>query len=269
MRVLRVRYQDKFFYAALLQQESPEGEGPILEVQCLNKEMGFAEPIPLQQVQVVPPVVPTKIVCLAVNYRTHANEVGRAIPDEPVLFLKPPSAVIGSGQPIIMPPQSKRVDYEGELALIIGKHCRNVAPEDAAGCLFGYACANDVTARDLQKKDGLFARAKGFDTFAPIGPWIETQVDDPGNLRLRTFVNDTLRQEGSTSDMIFTPFEALSFVSSVMTLQPGDVILTGTPAGIGSLNPGDEVRVEIEGVGALINPVISAVLDEPSNAPLQ
>jgi len=245
MRVLRVLHQERIFYGSLVDNA----------VHCLNKELGYEAPIPLKELSVLPPVMPTKIVCLAVNYRKHAEECGRDIPEEPILFLKPPSAVIGCGQAIVLPSQSSRVDYEGELAMVIGKACRNVTPEQAPEHVFGYACANDVTARDLQKKDGLFARAKGFDTFAPIGPWIETEVKDPANLSIKTLVNNELRQDGHTSDMIFPPFDILSMISQVMTLNPGDVILTGTPPGIGPIKPGDDIRIEIEEVGILINPV--------------
>jgi len=245
MRVLRVRHKDNVFYGSLTDQG----------VFCLNKELGYKDPIPLQQLAVLPPVVPTKLVCVAVNYKTHAEEMGHKLPDEPVLFLKPPSAVIGSGQPIVLPPQSKQVDYEGELAVVIGKTCRNVSLDHVAEHIFGYACANDVTARDLQKKDGQFGRAKGFDSFAPIGPWIETEAPNPAALTLKTTVNGQVRQQGNTSDMLFPPLMLVSYISSIMTLHPGDTILTGTPKGVGPLAAGDEVRVEIETVGILINPV--------------
>ncbi|MEF3697301.1 fumarylacetoacetate hydrolase family protein [Desulfolutivibrio sp.] len=247
MRVLRVRHQDKSFYASLLEDH----------VVCLDRSLSYDKPIPLSEIQLLPPVAPTKVVCAAVNYRSHAAEVGREVPDEPVLFLKPPSAVIPAGQPIVLPRASARVDYEAELAVVMGRPCRNVPPEKVAAHIFGYTCANDVTARDLQNKDGLYGRAKGFDTFAPIGPWIETEAPDPGNLAIRTLVNGEVRQEGDTSDMIFPVAELVSFISRVMTLQPGDVILTGTPPGIGPLAAGDEVRIEIAGVGVLINPVVA------------
>jgi 2-keto-4-pentenoate hydratase/2-oxohepta-3-ene-1,7-dioic acid hydratase in catechol pathway len=272
MRVLRVRYQDQVFYGALHQAEAEGQEAPQLFIQCLNRELGIEGPIPLQQCAVLPPVVPTKIICLAVNYRAHAAEMGHAIPEEPVLFLKAPSAVIGSGQPIVLPRMSQRVDFEGELAIVLGKVCRRVAVEDIPSHIFGYSCANDVTARDLQKRDGQYGRAKGFDSFAPVGPWIETEVADPDDLTLRTTVNGELHQEGNTSDMVFSPFEIVSRISQVMTLFPGDVILTGTPPGVGALAPGDEVRVEIESVGTLINPVVAEadLLEEsPPDSPLQ
>lgn len=268
MRVIRVRYQGKVFYAALLTKESQAGE-TTLEVQCLNRDMGIQDSIPINMVSILPPVVPTKIVCVGLNYRSHAEETGNSIPDEPILFMKPPSAVIGNGQAIVLPPQSKRVDYEGELVIVMGKACRNIPLEEVGQHIFGYACGNDVTARDLQLKDGQFIRAKGFDTFAPIGPWIETQIATPNDLAIVTMVNGEIRQQGTTADMIFSPFELVSFISSVMTLHPGDVIFTGTPSGIGPLAPGDEVRVEIAEVGTLINTVVSGVGINGERFPLQ
>lgn len=246
MRVIRVKYLEKTFYAQLLDASS---------VLCLNRALGLDRPIPLSDVVILPVVWPTKIVCVGTNYRDHAQEMGKDVPQEPLLFLKPPSAIIGNGQSIILPRASSRVDHEAELALVIGQTCRNASPEEVPACVFGYACANDVTARDLQKKDVQFTRAKGFDTFAPLGPWIETEVPDPAALSVRTLVNGEVRQDGHTSAMIHKPFELVSFISRVMTLLPGDVVLTGTPAGVGPLRPGDEVRVEIETVGLLINPV--------------
>ena len=245
MRIIRVGYKNMSFYAQLLDDG----------VLCLDKSKGLTDPLPLSEVRILHLAVPSKIVCLGLNYRSHIQEMEREIPDEPLLFLKPPTAVIGHGQTIRMPAMSARVDFEGELAVIVGRACADVPPEDVPSHIFGYTCANDVTARDLQKKDGLFARAKGFDTFAPIGPWIETEVPDPDNLKLRTLVNGEVRQSGATSEMVFSIPEAVSFISRVMTLMPGDVVLTGTPAGIGQLHPGDEVSVEVEGVGYLANPV--------------
>lgn len=248
MRILRVQYRGRIFYAALHDDH----------VICLNKELGFPDPIPLREVGVMPTVMPSKIICAAVNYRAHGEELGHDLPEEPRLFLKPPSSVIASGQAIVLPPDSERVDHEGELAVVIGRTARNIRESEVDAYVFGYACANDVTARDLQRRDGLFGRAKGFDTFCPIGPWIETEVPDPDNLAIRTVVNDTVRQSSSTAAMIFPVRTLVSFVSRVMTLNPGDVILTGTPEGVGPLRDGDEVRVEIEGVGMLINPVTAS-----------
>lgn len=248
MRILRVQYRGRIFYAALHDDH----------VICLNKELGFPDPIPLREVGVMPTVMPSKIICAAVNYRAHGEELGHDLPEEPRLFLKPPSSVIASGQAIVLPPDSERVDHEGELAVVIGRTARNIREPEVDAYVFGYTCANDVTARDLQRRDGLFGRAKGFDTFCPIGPWIETEVPDPDNLAIRTLVNNTVRQSSSTAAMIFPVRTLVSFVSRVMTLNPGDVILTGTPEGVGPLRDGDEVRVEIEGVGMLINPVTAS-----------
>ncbi|BBD08625.1 fumarylacetoacetate hydrolase family protein [Desulfovibrio ferrophilus] len=248
MRIIRVAYNNYSFYAQLL-------DGEVL---CLDRSKGLDKPLSLSEVQVLPLAVPSKIVCLGLNYRSHAEELGHELPQEPLIFLKPPTSVIAHGQPILIPSMSEQVDYEGELAVIIGRQCKNVPADELAPYIFGYACANDVTARDLQRKDGLFTRAKGFDTFAPIGPWIETDVSNPGNLNIRTLVNGQVRQQGNTSEMVFSVPEAVSFISRVMTLMPGDVVLTGTPAGIGELKAGDEVTVEIETVGLLTNTVQNA-----------
>jgi 2-keto-4-pentenoate hydratase/2-oxohepta-3-ene-1,7-dioic acid hydratase in catechol pathway len=247
MQIIRAAYRNTSFYASIARGQ----------VVCLDRTKGLTEPIPLTEISLLPLTVPTKIVCLAANYRDHARELDIEPPDEPIIFLKPPSSVTGFRQPIVIPEGVGRVDFEGELCLVIGRPCRNLKPEEVPQHLFGYTCGNDVTARDLQRKDGLFARAKGFDTFAPLGPWIETEVAAPSRLTLKTLVNGEVRQEASTADMIFAPFAIVAFVTRVMTLMPGDIIFTGTPAGVGPLAPGDEVTVEIEGVGKLVNPVIS------------
>lgn len=211
--------------------------------------------IPLPHAQLLSPCVPTKVVCAGINYRGHAKEMGHALPDEPVIFLKPPTAVIGHGAEVHIPQGFTTVDYEGELAVVIGRRTRNVTPEEALEHVLGYTCGNDITNRVLQKKDGQWTRAKSFDTFCPLGPWIETDVD-PGELTLQTFVNGELRQSGETSDMIFSVPELVSFVSSVMTLLPGDVVMTGTPAGIGPVVSGDTVEVRIDGIGSLISHIV-------------
>lgn len=209
----------------------------------------------LKDVTILAPVTPTKIVAIGLNYKAHAAEFGKPLPETPLLFIKPSTAIIGPGESIIYPSHmSHRVDYEGELAVVIGRRTKNVTIEDAPGSILGYTCINDVTARDLQGKDGQFTRAKGFDTFAPIGPWIETELD-PQNVRIETFLNGEKRQDTSTSDMIFGVYEIVSFVSQVMTLLPGDVIATGTPPGVGKMKPGDFVEVVIEGIGRLGNSV--------------
>jgi 2-keto-4-pentenoate hydratase/2-oxohepta-3-ene-1,7-dioic acid hydratase in catechol pathway len=202
----------------------------------------------------LPPCNPSKVVAVGLNYRDHARELGLAVPDEPVIFLKPPTTVIGPGEPIVYPAASARVDYEAELGVVIKDRTRGISPGEAPGHILGYTCANDVTARDLQKKDGQWTRAKSFDTFCPVGPWIETDLD-PGDLLVQTYLNGERRQSSRTSQLIFTVNELVSFISGIMTLEPGDLIITGTPAGIGSLKPGDEVEVRIEGIGSLKNRV--------------
>ena len=207
-------------------------------------------------VRLLAPVLPSKIVAIGLNYRAHAEETGRGLPEEPMIFLKPTTSVIGPGDAILMPPQSQRVDHEAELAVVIGRATRNVAAADALDHVLGYTCANDVTARDLQAKDVQFTRAKGFDTFCPLGPSIVGVTDiDGGKLDITCRVNGEVRQHSNTSDLVFGVAELIEFVSSVMTLLPGDVILTGTPDGISPLHDGDNVEVELEGIGVLSNPV--------------
>ena len=210
----------------------------------------------LDAVRLLSPVAPGKIVAVGLNYRDHARELGMEIPEEPLLFLKAPSAVIGPGGEIVYPPQSRRVDYEAELAVVIGRVAKNVKEKDAAAHIFGYTCINDVTARDLQRKDVQFARSKGFDTFAPLGPWIVTDFD-PAAAPVRCLVNGEVRQDGNTREMIATVYRIVEFISTFMTLFPGDVIATGTPPGVGSLSVGDVVTVEVGGVGALTNRVVA------------
>ena len=198
--------------------------------------------------------LPSKIVCVGRNYADHAKELGNEVPSEPILFLKPPSAVIAHGAKIVLPPQSQRVEHESELAIVIGKEARNVSAARWRDYVQGFTCANDVTARDLQKKDVQFTRGKSFDTFCPLGPWIETDLD-PSALRVLARVNGAIRQDGNTRQMIFPPPVLVEFITSIMTLLPGDVILTGTPAGVGPLASGDTVEIEIEGIGTLRNVV--------------
>ena len=205
--------------------------------------------------ELLPPVNPGKIVCIGRNYADHAKELGNEPPSEPIIFLKPPSAVIGPEGMIVIPPQSQRVDFEGELAIVVGKTARNIRAAEWRDYVAGFTCANDVTARDLQKKDVQFTRGKSFDTFLPLGPCLSTDVD-PAASRLITRVNGEVRQDGNTREMIFGCDRIFEFISSVMTLNPGDVILTGTPAGVGPLKSGDTVEVEIEGIGTLRNVVI-------------
>lgn len=206
-------------------------------------------------VRLLAPVEPSKIVCVGRNYAAHAAELGNEVPKEPLIFLKPPSAIIGPGDPILLPPQSQKVEHEGELGLVVGKKCSHLKEtDDPLSYLLGYTCVNDVTARDLQKADVQFTRAKGFDTFCPVGPHIETQLD-PADVLVETHVNGAQRQSGRTSLMIYPVAFLVRWISNVMTLYPGDLIATGTPAGVGPLVAGDEVDVRISGVGVLRNPV--------------
>ena len=207
----------------------------------------------LNAVKFLPPIKPSKLVCVGVNYRDHAEEFGKELPEEPIIFLKPESAVIGDGDPIILPPQSQRVDYEGELAVVIAKKCKNVGYDNAEDYILGYTCFNDVTARDLQFKDGQWTRGKSFDTFAPIGPYVVPELN-PENLKIETLLNGKVVQSSSTSNLAFNAFALVEFISSIMTLKRGDVIATGTPSGVGPLKDGDVVEVRIEGIGSLRNP---------------
>ena len=210
------------------------------------------DPVPLDEAKLLAPVTPGKIVAVGRNYAEHAKELGNDVPSEPILFLKPPSSLLSPGGAIEMPEASSRVDYEGELAIVIGRRAKKIDAANWRHYVFGFTCANDVTARDLQKKDVQFTRGKGFDTFCPLGPWIETDLD-PSDLAIRTRVNGETKQDGRTSQMVFQPDALIAFISGIMTLEPGDVILTGTPSGVGPLSAGDIVEVEIEGIGTLRN----------------
>jgi len=211
--------------------------------------------VPMVDVRLLPPVLPTKIVGIGKNYADHAKEMDSEPPATPVMFLKPSTAVVGPRDPISLPAMSTQVEFEGELAIVIGRLAKDLTPERVDDAVLGYTCANDVTARDLQQVDGQWVRAKGFDSFCPLGPWISTDID-PENLTLQTTVNAEVRQSSSTAQMVHAARDLVAFVSSVMTLVPGDVILTGTPAGVGPLRRGDEVAVEIEGIGRLTNSVV-------------
>lgn len=211
-----------------------------------------------EHARLLSPVIPTKVVAIGKNYMDHAVEMGGDVPDSPVLFMKPPTSVIGPLQPIRIPQQAEEVHHEAELAVVIGSVVRNVAIEDVGPHILGYTGANDVTARDLQRADGQWTRSKGFDSFCPLGPAIDTDLDPQEGLAVISRVNGETRQEGSTADLVFGVGELVSFISSIMTLLPGDVVLTGTPSGVGPIVPGDRVEIEIEGVGILMNPVIQA-----------
>jgi 2-keto-4-pentenoate hydratase/2-oxohepta-3-ene-1,7-dioic acid hydratase in catechol pathway len=214
------------------------------------------EPIPLSAANLLPPVTPSKIVCVGRNYREHVKELGNEVPAEPLLFFKPPSSLLNPGGTILLPAASSRVEHEGELALVIGQRASKLpADADLHFIIRGYTLANDVTARDLQKKDGQWTRAKGFDTFCPVGPLVSNEVDPASGLLIETRVNGELRQQGSTTDFIFSIPQLLAYITAAITLEPGDLVLTGTPSGVGPLAPGDRVDVSIPGLGVLTNSV--------------
>lgn len=209
----------------------------------------------VQKVRLLAPCSPTKIVAVGINYADHAAEFGHKIPAEPLIFLKPPSAVIGPGDGICLPAASQKIEFEGELAVVIGRRARRVSVASAPRYILGYSIMNDVTARDLQRSDGQWTRAKGFDTFAPLGPWVVTGLS-PADLKIETYVNDRRKQSSRTSRLIFSPHRLVSFISRVMTLEPGDVISTGTPSGVGPLHRGDRVEIRIQNIGSLKNRVV-------------
>ena len=250
MRIARFSHNDAIRYGIV-----DEGELVVLAGDPMFA--GFdttGERVPLADIALLAPVIPrSKIVCVGRNYRDHAAELGNDVPTSPLLFFKPNTSVIGPGDTIVLPPQSERVDFEGELAAVIGRIAKNVAAENALDYVFGYTIANDVTARDLQKTDGQWARAKGFDTFCPLGPAIETDFDPSGDAVVTTRVNGEVRQQGPISDMIFSLADVIAYASAAFTLLPGDVILTGTPAGVGPFVAGDIVEVEVTGLGILRN----------------
>ncbi len=251
MKIYRFEHDGRTRYGVLEENRLRPGRGSIFE----DFEPG-ADTIPLGEVRVLAPAEPSKIVAVGRNYLDHAAERGAALPDEPLLFLKPSTAVIGPNEAIIAPPMSRRVDYEGELALVIRRRASALADDEPVEpYILGYTCFNDVTARDLQEKDKQFTRAKSFDTFAAIGPCVASGLD-PSNLDIKTFLNGKLRQSSNTKHLIFPIPRLVRFISNIMTLLPGDVITTGTPAGIGPMESGDRVDVQIEGIGTLSNPVL-------------
>lgn len=254
MRVVRFSREGDVGFGVL------DGDPPVV-VEVAGHPLTAPSPTgqryPLDEVRTVAPILPSKIVAVGENYAEHAREIGGAGPaEEPVIFLKPSSAVIGPGDPITHPKQSERVDHEAELAVVVGRLCRDVPPEQASRVIFGYTCANDVTARDLQQRDGQWTRAKGFDTFCPLGPWIQTHLDT-SDLGISATVGAEPRQSGRTSQMVHSVPALISYISAVMTLIPGDVVLTGTPAGVGPLRIGDEVSVTVDGIGTVTNRVVS------------
>jgi len=252
MRLLRFRFGDRIATGAILEDDTIR----VLEGTFFERPVPTGEEIPLDDVRLLAPVLPSKIVAVGKNYAAHAAEFGMTVPEEPLLFLKPSTAVIGPGDPIELLPISRRVDYEGELAVVISRLAKHVRAEEAGSVILGHTIANDVTLRDLQKTDDQWARAKGFDGSCPLGPWIETDLD-PTDVFLQTRVNGEPRQQASTTDMVFGIAELIEYITRFMTLLPGDVLLTGTPEGVGKLEPGDVVEVEVDGIGVLTNPVAS------------
>lgn len=254
MRLIRFQKGDQpAGYGWVLQDPSGDLAGPI-EGSPFEGFRRLEADTPLEKVRLLPPCQPGKILCVGRNYAAHAREHAAEVPTTPLIFLKPPSAVIGPLEPIILPPQSQQVEHEAELVVVIGRRGRWIAPDEALAHVLGYTVGNDVTARDLQNRDGQWTRAKGFDTFCPIGPWIETDFD-PADSLITCHVNGEMRQMSSTRDMVFNVQQLIAYTSSVMTLEPGDLLMTGTPAGVGPLLPGDQVEVSIEGLGVLQNPV--------------
>ncbi|MGB5993779.1 MAG: fumarylacetoacetate hydrolase family protein [Candidatus Deferrimicrobiaceae bacterium] len=253
MKIARFEYRGNIAYGLVDPEkgEIRELDGPPFEG---IRDTGSVRP--LADVRLLAPVVPSKIVALGFTYKGHAREMGKVIPEEPLIFLKAPSALNDPGGDVVYPRASQRVDYEAELAVIIGKKAKNVSAEDAQSVILGYTCINDVTARDLQAKDVQFARAKGFDTFAPLGPWIETDLD-PSALQVRCLVNGQVKQNYNTREIGASVFSLVDHISHVMTLYPGDVVATGTPPGVGPVQVGDVMTVEIEGIGSLTNRVVA------------
>jgi len=253
MRIVRYQLKNESpRYGWILEDKIGAIEGDIYgEYRRLEAET------PLASLKLLAPAQPSKILCVGRNFVEHAKEHAAEVPKVPLIFMKPPSAIINPGDTILLPPQSQQIEHEAELVVVIGRRGRNVTAEEAQDYIFGYTVGNDVTARDLQKSDGQWTRAKGFDTFCPFGPWIDTGFDASDAL-VTCKVSGQLRQMASTRDMVFNVNTLIAFISSVMTLEPGDLIFTGTPAGVGPLKPGDVVEVEIEGLGKLSNPVAGA-----------
>ena len=250
MRIVRYQLKDEHpKYGWLLDDKVGEIQGDLFG-QYRRRDAKT----PVAEVKLVAPSQPSKIVCVGRNYVEHAKELGNEVPKVPLIFLKPPSAIISNGETVMLPPQSQQVEHEAELVVVIGKRGRYVTAEEAKSYILGYTVGNDVTARDLQKTDGQWTRAKGFDTFCSFGPWIDTDFD-PSDAVVTCRVNGQMRQMASTRDMVFNVGTLIAYISSVMTIEPGDLIFTGTPAGVGELRDGDDVVVEIEGLGALRNPV--------------
>lgn len=260
MRYCRFRMHEGTYYGKLAEREGKlwieRLMEPFEEDPWASKPLQGFVPVPMEAVQVLAAVAPRKIVCIGRNYREHAAELGNEVPKQPLLFLKPPSAVIGPGEVIRRPEQSQRVDFEGELGVVIGKKAWRIGgDEDVRQYIRGYTIVNDVTARDLQKSDGQWSRAKGFDTFCPVGPLVTDEIDPAGGLTVETRLNGEVKQQGTTLDLIFPIDALLRYTSAAMTLYPGDLIPTGTPAGVAPMQAGDRVEVSVEGIGTLGNPV--------------
>lgn len=251
MKIVRYRFEGKTLVGVLVGSAVHEVNGSIF-----GKLERTGAKHKLSQVKLLTPCQPSKVVAVGLNYRAHAAETGSKVPQEPLIFLMPPTAVIGPGDEIVYPPISKRVDFEGELGVVIGKRAKNVPEGRALEYVLGYTCVNDVTARDLQAREAQFTRSKGMDTFCPVGPCIETKLD-PHNVQLETFVNGHLKQSSSTSDMVFGVPKIIAYITEAMTLLPGDVISTGTPSGIAPMQVGDTVEVRVSGVGTLRNRLVS------------
>jgi 2-keto-4-pentenoate hydratase/2-oxohepta-3-ene-1,7-dioic acid hydratase in catechol pathway len=250
VKIVRFRHADRIATGAV------EGDFVrALQGTFFENPLPTGEDIPMSAVRLLAPVLPSKVVCIGRNYLEHAQEMGTDVPEEPIIFMKPSTSVIGPGDAIPYPAISEQVEHEGELAVVIGRLARRVRIEDAGGYILGFTCGNDVTARDLQRKDGQWTRAKSFDGFCPLGPWIETDLD-PTDLAVECRVNGEIRQSARTSQLAFGPNVLVEFITRVMTLLPGDVIMTGTPAGVGPMKPGDRVVVEVEGIGTLENEVV-------------
>lgn len=248
MKIYRFKYKKKISYGVLQEEILYPVIGSIYK-KFKTEDSG----IPISETYLLPPVIPSKIVAVGRNYKDHASEMGKPLPSEPLIFLKPSSAVIGPNDVIIHPVESKRVDYEGELALVVKKNAHHIgANKDVNDYILGYTCFNDITARDLQQQDIQFTRAKSFDTFAAIGPCISVDLD-PGYVQIKTFLNGKLKQSGNTKNLIFSIPFLVRFISRIMTLYPGDVITTGTPAGVGPMRPGDRIDIQIQGIGTLSN----------------
>jgi 2-keto-4-pentenoate hydratase/2-oxohepta-3-ene-1,7-dioic acid hydratase in catechol pathway len=251
MRLLRFRHGDRIATGVA---DSHDDTVRVLAGTFFEDPVPTGEELPLDEVHLLAPVLPSKLVCVGRNYEAHAAEWDMTVPDEPLLFLKPSTAVLGPNDPISLLPISRRIDFEGELVVVIGRLAKDIRAEDAYRVILGYTCGNDVTLRSLQKTDDQWARAKGFDGSAPLGPWIETDLD-PNDVVVEARLNGEVRQHASTTDMVFGVATLIEYVTTFMTLLPGDAIMTGTPDGVARLSPGDVVEVEVEGVGTLANPV--------------